>query len=155
MKLSELYGMQVEKINSKRRGYVLCAYAENDKLSHLVCCDGEENEFCVAADDVISMNNCVIYRSECKRIAKKSALRLGAPCCDERGKILGVTQDYTLNGLNVKSARIGGKNYAFSRLVTGDVVIVKDKNKPDVAASITARDLFIGAVCDAPQEGTF
>lgn len=148
MKLSELYGMQVEKINSKRRGYVLCACAEGDKITRIVCCDGQENEFCIAAEDVISMNDGIVYANERKLTRRNGALRLGAPCFDERGKCLGVTQDFVLNGLTVKSAQIGEKIYAFNRLVTGDAVIIKDKGKPDVAASLAARDLFIGAVCD-------
>ncbi|MGN0818738.1 MAG: hypothetical protein ACI4L9_07190 [Candidatus Coproplasma sp.] len=149
MKLSELYGMQVEKLNSRRRGYILQAFADGEKISHLICCDEKENEFCITAENIISLNQCLIYRNESKGIKNGGALRLGAPCCDERGKILGVTQDYVLSGLNLRCALIGGKRYAYSRIVAGDVVIVKDKASPDVSASLAARDMFIGAICNS------
>ena len=145
MKLSELYGMQVEKINSKRRGYVLKAFAEGDKISHIVCSDADENEFCVAAKDILSANNCIIYRNESRFMRKNRALRLGAPCFNERGKILGVIKDYTLNGLTIKSVQIGEKSYSYSRVIAGDAVIIKDKAKPDVSASLVVRDMFINA----------
>lgn len=145
MKISELYGMKVEKINSSRQGYVLCAFAEGERLDSILCCDENEHEFFIAAEDIISVNACLIYRNERKTARKRSALRLGIPCYDEAGKYLGVTQDYILNGAVIKRAQIGGKSYAYSRLISGDAVIVKSKRTPDVAATIAAHNLLIDA----------
>ena len=147
MKLTELYAMPVEKIGVGSRGYVLGAVARDGKLNYLICCNEDENEYIVTTDSIISIEEKIIYASEDKHKPKTKPLRLGALCCNERGKFLGRVEDIFIKNYTLKSAQIGGKKYAFERLVFGDMVIVKDKKKPDIPAGFAARDMFIDAVC--------
>ena len=147
MKLTELYSMPVEKIGVGTRGYVLGAVAGDGKLNYLICCNEDENEYIVTTDSIISLDEKIIYASENKRRPKANVLRLGTLCCDERGKFLGQVEDFFIKNYTLKSVQIGSKKYAFDRLVFGDMVIVRDRKKPDIPAGFAARDMFIGAVC--------
>lgn len=147
MKLTELYAMPVEKIGAQNRGYVLGAVAGDGKLNYLICCNEDENEYVVTTDSIISLDEKIVYSEEERRRPKNRTLRLGALCCDERGKALGFIEEIFFKNFTLKSAQIGGKRYACDRLVFGDVIIVKDRKKGDINAGFAARDMFIDAVC--------
>ncbi len=144
MTLSKLYSLPVERVDGKRRGYILAVLKEGDGIAALACADENEREFFVDADRIIRTADSVIYSAEGGRRAKRNVLKLNTPCYDERGKFLGHATDYTLKGLSLRSCIIDGKSYPAERVCLGDAAVVKDRDSSP--AAIAAKDMFLEAV---------
>ena len=147
MTVDKLYSLPVERIDGKKRGYVLAVLREGARVCALACADENEREFFVDCRDAVRVADCVIYEKEGAKRSRKSALRLNVPCYDERGRYLGAVQDFTLRKFDIKSCSVNGKSYPFERLRLGDVALLADKNS--MPAAIAAKDMFLQAVVGA------
>lgn len=147
MTLSELYTMPVEKAGLGSRGYVLGAIENGGRIEYLICCDDEDDEYCVRVDGIVSLDGRLIYDGREAKKPKAKALRLGAPCCDEQGRYLGRVEEFYIKNYTLKSAQIGGRRYAFDRLVRGDITIVRSRKRGCFSPHVAAKDLFIDAIC--------
>lgn len=124
MKVSSIYGKKIMSTEGKE-GYVISVNAEGQCL-YLVCADGNEKEFCVDMDSVVSIGDKIIYDgTECINLSAVP-LRLGRAGVDMRGHYLGNLEDFTILRGRLKTAKIGKKNYPVEGLILGDVIIVKD-----------------------------
>ena len=124
MKVSSIYGKKIMSTAGKE-GYVIAVSAEG-QLLYLMCADGNEREFCVDMDNVISIGDRIIYDgTECIN-ANAVPLRLGRAGFDMRGNYLGNLEDFTITCGRLKTAKIGKKNYPVEGLILGDVIIIKD-----------------------------
>lgn len=123
MKVSSIYGKKILSTEGKE-GYVISVSTDEQSL-YLTCADGNEKEFCVDMENVISFGDKIIYDgTECIN-CNAVPLRLGRAGFDMRGNYLGNLEDFTVTGGRLKTAKIGKKNYPVTGLVLGDVVIVK------------------------------
>lgn len=132
MKLCDFYGKRILS-TAGNEGYVWGVLAEGDCL-FLVCADGDEREFVVDMQCVLSVKECIIFNGFTARPKNAVPVRLGRPCFDINGIYLGNLTDYTLAGGKLKTAKIGKKNYPAGALVSGDVIIV---NGPRLNANVT------------------
>lgn len=151
MTLSKLYSLPVERVDGKRRGYILAVLREGDSICCLCCADENEREFFVSADKIVRASDRIIYGTECAKKARKNVLRLNLPCYDERGKFLGYAEDYILSALTLKSCRVNGKSYPADRVCCTDVAVLRDKN--NTPAAIAAKDMFLEAVVGSAPAG--
>lgn len=147
MNLSKLYALPAERVDGKRRGYVLAAIKEGAGIAALLCADENEREFFIEPDKIVRTADAIVYQTEGKKRTRRGALRLNAPCYDECGNFLGYIEDYVLKQFEIKSCVINGKSYPAERVCLGDIAILKDKN--GTAAAIAAKDMFLEAVMGA------
>lgn len=124
MKISEIYGKTV-KSTAGKRGYVITALANGEKLECLICADENENEFTVDINNVIKFGDTIIFNDRESAIKAALPIRLGRASFDEYGKYLGNLEEYLFDGNKLLKAKIGKKNYPAEELVCGDAVIVK------------------------------
>jgi hypothetical protein len=151
MKISELYGKEIISSNNKRRGYVLGVNLQGDRVAFLYCCDENEREFYVDVNYIISIGEKIVYDDIAARIKRATRLRLGSSTFGLNGRYIGTFYDCEMENYTIKRAYVGGKSYPFSRLVCGDIVLVKDKadgKATTKAANISAppHELLIDAV---------
>lgn len=123
MKVSEFFGKRVLSTSGKE-GYVISVNASGKNL-YLLCADDSEREFAVDVKSVKSVGTKIVYEDGESQIISSVPLRLGRAGYDEDGRFLGVLEDFTLTGGQIKSAKIGKKTYPAEALILGDVVIVK------------------------------
>lgn len=124
MKVSSIYGKKIMSTAGKE-GYVISVNAEGQSIC-LICADGNEREFCVDMETVISSGDKIIYDGTECIICNAVPLRLGRAGFDMQGNYLGNLEDFTITGGKLKTAKIGKKNYPVEGLILGDVIIVKD-----------------------------
>jgi hypothetical protein len=139
MKISELYGKAIENNTKKGQGYVYGTVVCGDKITYLLCFDMAERQFFVDAKDVISVGEKIIYDKKADTQRGGIILKLGRGCYTESGKFLGILSDCLIDGFTIKKAQIGNKNFLFSRIVCGDIYIIKD-NKGVEAQKNTAEN---------------
>ena len=144
MTVSKLYSLPVERVDGKRRGYVLAVIREGDGIAALACADDKEREFFIEPDKIVRTADAIIYQTEGVKRSKRGALRLNMPCYDERGKFLGYAEDFTLKAFALKNCIIDGKAYPCERVCLGDIAVLKDRD--NTAAAIAAKDMFLEAV---------
>ncbi len=144
MNISKLYELPVQRVDGKRRGYVLAVLREGDGVAAIACADENEREFFVDARSIVRLSDAIIYQTEGAKRTKKNVLRLNVPCYDERGKFLGYVEDYILKSCSVKSCVIASRSYPAGRVCLGDVAVLRDKNS--TPAAIAAKDMFLEAV---------
>jgi hypothetical protein len=154
MKISDLYGKVIENNQKKCHGYISSAVISGDKIKFLQCFDTAERQFFVDASDVVSIGEKVIYTKKAARCGEGIILKLGRGCYAENGKFLGLLRDCLFDGFTVKKAQIENKSYPFSRIICGDIYIVKDCNGNNttgenrVDCAICPHKLFINALCN-------
>lgn len=123
MKISEIYGKTVESTTGKR-GYVISIKANADRLECLVCADENESEFTVDINNVVKFGDRIIFNDRESAIKSAAPVRLGKASFDEKGKYLGVLEEYVFEGNTLLTAKIGRKKYPAEELTCGDAVIV-------------------------------
>lgn len=144
MTLNELYRMKVERMDGRRSGYVLRALAEGTDIRTLVCADEDEREFAIDTDKIINSDGRIVYERECPKPSRRNTLRAGTACFDERGKFLGMINDYNLNRFRVVSANVSGRKLPFDRLHVKDVAVFCDRTGAPTA--LAAKDMFLSAI---------
>ncbi len=144
MTVSKLYSLPAERLDGKRRGYVIAVLKEGDGVAALLCADENEREFFVDSDKIVRAADRIIYRGEGARRGAGQVLRLNVPCFDERGKLIGRVEDYILKSYALKSCIINGRSYPAARVCLGDAAILKDRD--DAPAAMAAKDMFLEAV---------
>lgn len=149
MNLSKLYTLSAERMDGRRRGYVIAAIKEGDGIAALLCVDENEREFFIEPDSIVRAADSIVYRTEGKRRGRRGTLRLNVPCYDEYGRFMGYIEDYTMKQFALKSCVIGGKNYPAERVCLGDIALLKGKDS--AAAAIAAKDMFLEAVVGGCQ----
>ncbi|MBD5632255.1 MAG: hypothetical protein HDP34_03385 [Clostridia bacterium] len=126
MKVSDFYGKKVVSTAGKR-GYVVSVNASAEKVECLICADSDENEFMVDVNNVVRIGDTkIIYDDRETAMRQAKPVRLGSLCFDESGNYLGTLCDYLFNNRGLQKAKIGKKNYPAERVISGDVIIVKD-----------------------------
>ena len=128
MKVSEIYGKQVISTQG-RQGYVISVNAHKDRLECLICADESEREFVIDFKNVLSIGEKIVFEDRESEILKATPLRLGRASFDEKGNYLGTLNDFTVLGKQLKSAKIGKKNYPADGVIFGDAVIVKSSRR--------------------------
>ncbi len=149
MTVSKLYSLPAERVDGKRRGYVIAVLKEGDGVCALLCADENEREFYIDCDKIVRAADRIIYQTEGARRTKRQVIRLNLPCFDERGKFLGHAEDFILKSYAIKSCIIDGKSYPFERVCLGDIAVLRDKN--NTPAAIAAKDMFLEAVVGGNQ----
>lgn len=135
MKLSEIYGMSVSSADDGADGYVIKIYTDGKKIIGLLCADERENEFYVQTENARFAENKIIFADAQKTKPQNTPLALGRKCYNASGEFVGILKDINCRGFNLKSAKIGAKNYAAENLIFGDVIIINlscDVLKTDV-----------------------
>lgn len=140
MKLSKLYGMQILSADKKIRGYILGISCADDKIDGFICCDKNEKEFYVKAENYKIKDGVLRFGSVGGAAENSYNLKLGRTAFDENGRKAGTLTDCLIVGDRIETAVISGKKYKYSALTVGDVVLIK-------SAEIAAKDLFIEAIC--------
>jgi uncharacterized protein YrrD len=138
MKISNLYGIKVERFNKKKNGYVLNIATEGNKITYLICIDDNEREFLIKPADIISIGEKIVFDKVSTKQPCKNKLQLGKSCFTQNGKFLGKLTDYECINFNLKFAIIGNKKFATTRLRFGDIIIVTDdkKNAPQQSTNL-------------------
>ena len=149
MHLSKLYSLPVERVDGRRRGYVLSAICSGGAIAALFCADENEREFYVVPQDIVRASDCILYRAESRQKVRGTALRLNLPAYDCRGRFLGHAEDYTVKKFVLGSCLISGRSYSVRRLSIGDAVIVGCRD--GAAVAIAAKDMFLQAVVGGTQ----
>jgi hypothetical protein len=144
MKISELYGKVVVSSDKKRNGWVLGICCEGDKIMFLLCCDEGEREFFINVANIICIDDKIIFEDEQSKLKRTTILRLGKAGYSEGGKFLGYLKEVEGKNFTLTNAKLGTKKYPFSRLVFGDVIIVKGEK----VENQLAKDMFISAICN-------
>lgn len=144
MKISQLYGKTITCENGKRRGFILGPVPENDTIKWLICCDESEKRFFVACKNVQSLGGDAHFSKAEKACEKTASLKLGKAVYTSEGKFMGYLEDCILSGLKITHAIVGGKKFAYTDLIIGDVCLLKDGG---ASAENAAKDMFIQAVC--------
>ncbi len=142
MNVSELYGKQTLSADGKKTGCVLGLCENGGEIKYLVCCDGEEREYRIAAENVLTVGDKIIFENGKCPYKQCAPIRLGVPAFTEAGKYIGTLSDFICAGFKIKYAVIGEKKYPIQRIEYGDAVIVKKSG-----AESAAKDMFISAVC--------
>ncbi|MDE6558187.1 MAG: hypothetical protein K2K39_03665, partial [Clostridia bacterium] len=145
MKISQIFGADVELKDKKKRGYVMGVTCIEDVISGYICCDESENEF--FADGLgARFTNGKLRALTCGKKSKKHRpLLLGRALYSEDGKFLGHVDDFTVKADRIIYAHCGNRKYPYSNVVFGDVAVLKNQ-KP--LAEIAAKDMFITAICN-------
>ncbi|MCM1545912.1 MAG: hypothetical protein NC033_02640 [Clostridiales bacterium] len=144
MKASQIFCMRIASENKKKRGYILAVSCVKDMIEGYICCDERENEFFAESAGVKFAGGEATFLLTGKENKKGYRLRLGQPLYSSGGKFLGYIDDYTVKGSRIVFAHSGKRKFPFSRLIVGDVVILRDEA---AFAEIVAKDMFIGALC--------
>lgn len=149
MTVSKLYSLPVERVDGKRRGYVLAVIKEGDGVGAIACADENEREFYIEPKGIIRAADRIIYQTECAKRTRKNTIRLNLPAYDGRGKFMGYAEDFTLKDYTFKNCIINGRTYQAERVMLGDIALLCDKN--DAPAAIAAKDMFLEAIVGGAQ----
>lgn len=123
MKLSDIYGKEVESKDKKRRGWVRSVLGKGGAPQFLLCFDGEECEFDVDWKDIVHIGDKIIFDDRAAEKKNCSPLRLGLPAYDDTGRFLGNLSDISVGKEGVFYV-IGRKKYRPEYISVGDVLIV-------------------------------
>lgn len=145
MLVSQLYGMKIVQKDQKKRGYILGISCAENKIEGYICCSESESEFFADGAKAVLCKEFMTFENTAKRNRKCAELRLGRAVYSDKGKFLGHLTDCTAAGNKLGFALVGKKKYPFSRLILGDVIILKDEK---LAASVTAKDMMIERLCN-------
>lgn len=128
MNVSEFFGKKVISTQGKQ-GYVISVNAAQGRIECFICADENEKEFAVDVKNILSVGETVVYADRASEIKKATPLRLGRAGFDEKGNYLGILNDFTFTDGQLKTAKIGKKNYPAEWIIFGDVVIVKSMRR--------------------------
>lgn len=149
MKLSEIFCTPVEVADEKTTGYILAVCHTDDLIDGYICCDEQENELFVDAKKIrFSKDGAKVLKVGVER-KKAERIRLGYALYGEDGKFLGRIDDFTVRSGKITNAHVGNKKYPYSRIVFGDVAILKSER---AEADSAAKNMFIGAMLNAAPE---
>ena len=124
MRVSELYGREVESSDGKRRGWVRAVLGQNGAPQFLQCFDGDEREFDVDIERVKTFGEKIIFEDRERAKRDCAPIRLGLPAYGADGRFLGHLTDVEFCGGQLKYYIIGKKRYAPVDVCAGDVLIV-------------------------------
>lgn len=144
MKLSRLYGMQIESKDKKIRGYILGITCVNDTIDGYICCNERQKEFFAKGENCSLRKGVLRFGETGKRGENSAVLRLNRAVFAKNGKFCGNLQDCDVRGNNIVSATVSKRKIPFKRIIVGDVFILDDNN---TGAEIAAKDMFIDALC--------
>lgn len=122
VKLSTLYGKKTQNAKGER-GYVLCVYREENKISGLLCADANENEFFIPAENIKNTKIKIDY--SVSGAIKGEPLRLGKPAFDCAGGFLGYVTEIIAENNTLSEIHIGNKKISATHCVCGDALLVK------------------------------
>ena len=124
MKISKLYGREVESCDGRRCGWVRAVLGLDGAPQFLQCFDEEEREFDVDIRSVKTFGQKIIF--EDRESAKKqcSPIRLGLPAYGADGRFLGHLTDAGFCGGKIKYYIIARKRYLPVEVCAGDALIV-------------------------------
>lgn len=128
MNISQFYGKKIVSLTGKK-GYIISAYASEDKMEYLLCVDGNEREFKVDIKNIVSVKNEVTYKRAGCDCKNARPIRLGRAGFSEYGKLLGIIEDVIFNKNKLTHVKIGKRKYPADRVILGDVAIVKEIKK--------------------------
>ena len=124
MKLSSIYGKEVESTDKGRRGWVRGVCGFGGAPQFLQCFDEEEREFDIDIKNVVAFGEKIIFEDRAAARSKSRNMRLGVAAYSEYGNFLGhLTEIVTDRGGGVRYV-IGKKSYRPEDVTTGDVMIV-------------------------------
>lgn len=143
MKASNLFGKQIESKDKKIHGYIIAICRADKSIDGYICCDQNEKEFFVLANDVKFLRGKAVFLRTAKKNKNAARLRLGKPLFGAEGKFLGIVDDYTLQGASITFAHAANKKYDYNNLTDGDAVILNDSS---ARTELFAKDLMIDAM---------
>ena len=143
MKLSRLYGMEIESKDKKIRGHILGITCVNNAIDGYICCNERQKEFFAKGENCTLNKGVMRFNETGKRGENSAILRLNRAVFAKNGKFVGVLQDCTVQGNNITSATVSRRRIPFKRIIVGDVFILDDEN---AGAEIAAKDMFIDAL---------
>lgn len=146
MKVSTLYGRKV--VTKGGEGIIIALAHDGRRICGAVIADDNQREAYARTEDMTFGKNITCTKTT-KKPAGLDGLKLGRAAFDEKGAFLGYLEEIETNGDRLARAKIGKKKYDCARLVFGDVVLVKGRTQAELAA----RDMFLGALCGAHEEG--
>ena len=124
MRISELYGRDVESSDGKRHGWVRAVLGQDGVPMFLQCFDDDEREFDVDIERVKTFGEKIIFEDR-ERVKRDCVpVRLGLPAYGADGRFLGHLTDAEFCGGQLKCYIIGRKRYAPGDVCAGDVLIV-------------------------------
>ncbi len=134
MKLSAVYGREIESSDGKICGWVRAVLGKNGAPQFLRCFDGEEREFDVDIKNVTKYGRKIIFEDRAAVKKSCSPIRLGVPAYSEEGKFLGHIEDIEFKDGAAAAYTIGKKRRRPEEVVVGDVAIVRARRtlKADV-----------------------
>ena len=143
MKLSQLYGIEIESKDKKIRGYILGITCVNNTIDGYICCNERQKEFFAKGENCTFKKGVLHFNETGKRAENSVVLRLNRAVFAKNGKFVGVLKDCTVQGNNITSATVSKRKIPFNRIIVGDVFILDDNN---TGAEIAAKDMFIDAL---------
>lgn len=126
MKISRLYGREVESTDGNRRGWVRAVLGRDGAPQFLQCFDDDEREFDVDINCVKQMGEKIIFEDRERERQRCAPVRLGLPAYSADGRFLGHLTDGEFCGGRLKYYIIGRKRYAPADVCAGDVIIVRE-----------------------------
>lgn len=144
MKLSRLYGMEIESKDKKIRGHILGITCVNGTIDGYICCNERQKEFFAKSENCSFRKGVLRFNETGKRSQNSEILRLNRAVFAKNGKLFGVLQDCDVRGNTIVSATVSKRKIPFNRIIVGDVFILDDDNS---GAEIAAKDMFIDALC--------
>lgn len=144
MKLSQLYGTQIESKDKKIRGYILGITCVKDTIDGYICCNERQKQFFARGENCTLKKGVLRFDETGKRAENSAILRLNRAVFAKNGKFVGILQDCTVQKNNIVSATVSRRKIPFKRIIVGDVFILDDDN---TGAEIAAKDMFIDAFC--------
>lgn len=126
MKISKLYGKEIESSDGKRSGWVRAVLGLDGAPQFLQCFDCEEREFDVDIKYVKTFGQKIIF--EDRERAKKDCapVRLGLPAYGTDGSFIGHLTDAEFSGGQLKYYIIGRKRYSPDDVRAGDALIISE-----------------------------
>lgn len=145
MLVSRLYGMKIVQKDQKKRGYILGISCVENEIEGYICCSESESEFFADGNNAVVCKEFMTFEKTAKRTKGGADLRLGRAVYSEKGKFLGNLDDCTVSKNKLNFALVGKKKYPFSRLILGDVIILKDEK---LLAEVAAKNMLIDNLCN-------
>ena len=143
MKISRLYGTQIESKDKKIRGHILGITCVNNTIDGYICCNERQKEFFARGENCTFKKGVLRFDQTGKRAENSEILRLNRAVFAKNGKFVGVLQDCTVQGNVIASATVSKRKIPFNRIIVGDVFILDDEI---AGAEIAAKDMFIDAL---------
>ena len=125
MKLSEIYGKEVESKDGQVHGWVRGILAKNGAPQFLQCFDDDEHEFDIDVKNIICTGEKIVFEDRPAIKKQSTNMRLGVPAYSEYGNFLGYLAEIITDRSGAAAHYvIGKKKFRPEHITTGDVIIV-------------------------------